>query len=292
MVWIKRLLWLIFYAAICGQASANSITSLTVFGDSISDGGDLDTAVVSYYKLTGGSQTNPPYANHRFTNGPTAVEYLADNLGLNSTSTFFNYAVGGATTSDIYLGLSQLTTSNPSLMFDPSGLYVINGGGNDLSGSINSPEIAAQNLVDTVSLLNSRGANNFLIINLPTNPFDSNFTSFSAFNYLLGQKLNNLNINQIALFDMAMALTEGAQNGGLQTITNVADPCYSNGVVCANPDAYVFWDYVHFTTKIHAYLANEMTEALQPSAVPVPAALPLMASALGFFGFARRRMLR
>ena len=76
-------------------------TSLTVFGDSLFDGGSSDTAVISHYKLFGVGYTAPPYADYRYTNGPAIAEYLATELGLNNTSQFFNYAVGGATTTDI-----------------------------------------------------------------------------------------------------------------------------------------------------------------------------------------------
>ena len=36
-------------------------------------------------------------------------------------------------------------------------------------------------------------------------------------------------------------------------------------------------------------LARQVVWTLQVNAVPVPAALPLMASAIGLFGFAKRR---
>jgi phospholipase/lecithinase/hemolysin len=57
-----------------GTASA-TFTNLYVFGDSLSDSGNL-------FALTGGTlPPSPPYAG-KMSNGPVAVEYLAANLGL------------------------------------------------------------------------------------------------------------------------------------------------------------------------------------------------------------------
>ena len=68
-------------------------TGLSVFGDSLSDGGNV-------FAFTGGTFPPPPYAQ-RLTNGPTAVEVMAANLGLPLTPSLLggrNYAYGGAET--------------------------------------------------------------------------------------------------------------------------------------------------------------------------------------------------
>jgi hypothetical protein len=68
-------------------------TGVSVFGDSLSDGGNVFT-------FSGGTFPPPPYAQ-RLTNGPTAVEVMAANLGLPLTPSLLggrNYAYGGAET--------------------------------------------------------------------------------------------------------------------------------------------------------------------------------------------------
>lgn len=90
------LVWLALPSA---HAGLQTLGSLFVFGDSLSDGGN--------YNGPGGPGTyppSPPYANSRYTNGPTAVEYLwqayhpGDTSFTPSNFGGTNYALGGATT--------------------------------------------------------------------------------------------------------------------------------------------------------------------------------------------------
>lgn len=70
-------------------ANSTPFSRIIVFGDSLSDTGNL-------YLLSGGYPP-APYAEGRFSNGPIWVEYLAAALGM-SLAPDDNYAVGGATT--------------------------------------------------------------------------------------------------------------------------------------------------------------------------------------------------
>ena len=75
----------------------NDITQIVVFGDSLSDSGNSFT-------LTGGIiPPDPPYDSGRFSNGPVALEYLAEDLELTLDLYYDdeegnNFAVGGART--------------------------------------------------------------------------------------------------------------------------------------------------------------------------------------------------
>jgi phospholipase/lecithinase/hemolysin len=98
-------------AMVCGPAQAD-FTKLYVFGDSLSDDGNV-------YTLTGGSfPPSPPYAQH-FSNGPVAVDQLAGHLGIGLTpfaTGGTNYAVGGATTGTE----NYLPTEYPPLGLGPA----------------------------------------------------------------------------------------------------------------------------------------------------------------------------
>lgn len=91
-----------FVAAPMSAASAvaSPYSGLVAFGDSLSDTGNFSARVSA---LTAGLVTFPDvpygYAPGRFSDGPVAVEYLAQSLGLGLT----NYAFGGAKTGPSFL---------------------------------------------------------------------------------------------------------------------------------------------------------------------------------------------
>lgn len=182
-------------AGLVGQAQAG-YTSLTIFGDSLSDTGNVAS-------LAGGAFPSFPGAEGRFSNGPVWTEYLAQGLGLpqgakNSNLIFDgtsvvpigvpgggNYAFGGARTG---LGgvvgpttglLGQLVAWNGSMFStgadraaDPNGLYVVVAGANDLrdtrdGNGVLTPGQVATNVVNAVARLALSGAEHFLIASLP-----------------------------------------------------------------------------------------------------------------------------
>ena len=62
-------------------------------------------------------------------------------------------------------------------------------------------------------------------------------------------------------------LADAAGGGRRFGITNVTQPCLimSNGVVisqCPNPDAYLFWDPIHPTARVHAILADYVVDSI------------------------------
>ena len=87
-------------AAIVGfsTARAANFSAEYVFGDSLSDNGNLAGLI--------GAFPHPPSFDNSFTNGPVAVQLLAQSLGLSANASLWltspspqgtNYAVGGAT---------------------------------------------------------------------------------------------------------------------------------------------------------------------------------------------------
>jgi phospholipase/lecithinase/hemolysin len=186
--------------------SAPVFSQIIVFGDSLSDDGNVRHRVESDYAVSyPGGDFN--YSDGRFTNSSdtnpsshlyagTWHEQLAGTfLGLpraiNSLDGGFDYAFGGATTMD---GSSERTViSNPfpfgggqlsltvdnlgrqinqylgSFTADPNALYIIWGGGNDLfdDDTAASATAAASRVGGLVERLAAGGARNFLVPNLP-----------------------------------------------------------------------------------------------------------------------------
>ena len=173
-------------------ATPAPITTLYVVGDSLSDQGNA-------YLLTGGTFPPAPYAQ-RASNGPVAVERLANALGVTLTPSEAggtNYAVLGATTGLVTIAgtsppvqtenLAAVQYGQPALagtslqsqalallgagpLGDPSSsLFFVWGGANDffLNPSPATAAAGVGNIVGVVTTLYGDGARHFLVPNLP-----------------------------------------------------------------------------------------------------------------------------
>ncbi|MFW2344966.1 MAG: SGNH/GDSL hydrolase family protein, partial [Brevundimonas mediterranea] len=119
--------------AFAGSASAQTYNRLVVFGDSLSDNGNL-------YLASGGTQPpSPPYYQGRFSTGPVFTELLGFNAVnfTGSVSGSINYAFGGART-DASAGpppgmLTQLAAyTSRGGTFGSNDLVSVLGGANDI----------------------------------------------------------------------------------------------------------------------------------------------------------------
>ncbi|TCV85377.1 SGNH/GDSL hydrolase family protein [Sulfurirhabdus autotrophica] len=308
---------------ISSGAWATAFSNLYVFGDSLSDTGNVSL-------LTGGAVPNAPYYAGRLSNGPNYVDDLGAKLGFSTLPSLMggtNYANGGARTDSHFLGptygiLGQVNSYVSSLSADPNALYIVFGGANDIQdaiaasinnfGAAQSLVTAAVNNIDTaLRNLANDGAKQFLVPNTPdlamvprVSMLGITSLSFVAnlfatqFNTLLDSKLNTLQIDlgvNITRFDTFSVLNDVVANPGNFGITNVTDPCYTGddqnftggGTVCSNPDQYAFWDTIHPTAQLHQILANGMARALQ---IPEPDTIFLLIS--GLIGVALLRMNR
>lgn len=179
---------------------AGPISNVVIFGDSLSDTGNVLALTTAF--------APPPFPSYpgaegRFSNGPVWVEHLAAGLGVPqnamAANLLFNgsavvpigapggqnYAFGGARTglggaAGATTGLTgQLITWNGAVFggaltraADPDALYVIVAGANDLrdfrngsSGALN-PLAVATNVTNAVGLLAQAGARHFMVSNL------------------------------------------------------------------------------------------------------------------------------
>jgi phospholipase/lecithinase/hemolysin len=267
------------------KAMATSFSQIFVFGDSLSDTGNLFAATQQQLP------PSSPYFQGRASNGPLWIEYFAADLGLSQSTT--NFALGGATTgrTNTFVeglpGLSQqiqgFVTTYPQA--DQRALYVIWAGNNDyLSGQSTNPAVPVQNLINAISALSKTGARKFLVVNLPNlgqlPATRSNIQSSQGLSLLsashnaglratlplvrrgLGVRVTLVNVDRL----FRQALTIPSDFG----FTNVTEACLNQttGAVCPNPEQYLFWDGIHPTTQAHQFIAQFAQSSLQPSSVP------------------------
>jgi len=301
--------------------AASSFSTLYAFGDSLSDAGSSDSAVMSLYKTLGNNcdpaHFCPPYFDGRISNGPVASEQLAAALfpsGV-TTSNFRSYAVAGANSGDSNSGFdigglinlpgmkqevdNYLTDANGQA--DPNALYFVWGGANDFLGG-DPAATAAQNIGGYVSALAGAGAKHILVPNLPDlslTPFGQDHApeahAYSvAFNSELATQLGNVDQQfpgtDIFRFDSYSFLNGVIQDPARYGFTDTGDPCLTGLIPCGNEDQQLFWDDFHPTTRADAVIASAFA-----SAVPEPEMISMFIAGLvvlGFAGAKRRRAER
>lgn len=275
--------------AFAGSASAQTYNRLVVFGDSLSDNGNL-------YLISGGTQPpSPPYYQGRFSSGRVWTELLGFNAANfnGSVTGSINYAFGGSRT-DASTGvpfgmlnqLSRYTAAGGK--FGSGDLVTVLGGANDIfqalpaAGASASPvaamtpvvTAAATNVNSLVNTVAGAGAGTILVSNLPKLSLTPQFRgtaaapladySASTFNTALQTNLAATAAarpgSNIILMDLFKVGDTLAANPGAFGVTNITQPCFNGATVCSNPDSYFYFDGVHPTAAGHriiAQLAND-----------------------------------
>ncbi|MGK7902290.1 MAG: DUF6851 domain-containing protein [Hormoscilla sp.] len=277
---------------ISGGESESSKT-LFVFGDSLSDTGNLFNLTST---IGNPIPPSPPYFEGRLSNGPVAVEIMADQLDL-SFNLDSNFAWGGAKTGrdntldDPDLGLEfpglldQIDTfaeAIDSVGADSEALYVVWAGGNDFIPALGAevpadPEVAVTNAVTNiataVTTLADLGAETIVVPLLapmnrtPLANFSGDVEVLAdislAFNAELSETMTSLEEDiedvDVILVDLFAISSEVAANPQEFGFFNITDPFVLNGEIVdetANVEDFFFWDNIHPTTKGHEIYAG------------------------------------
>lgn len=306
--------------AAAAPAHAGPYSSLTVFGDSLSDTGNVLLA-------SGGVLPVAPYFPGRFSDGPNWIDALAGYLGLPAGAVpalggGSNFAFGGARTGTAPAQVPGVLAQVGGLWApahqtaDATGLYVVVGGGNDMRDARGAAstdasrqaaaQAAAGNILQSAALLASRGAQHILIGNLPdlgatpeavnqnlvanstdaTNRFNAALAGIEA---LLEAQFAGLDVIMFDLHGVAAAVRDDALNNGgaVYGITNANLPCASfTGGTTPACSVSAFSDTLHPSAAAHAIIGR----AAFVAAVPVPATALLVA--IAFVGLAAQRRRR
>ncbi len=281
-------------------------TSLTVFGDSLVDAGNIFT-------LTGGRvpATANGYFNGRFTNGYDYTDLLSiDLFGTPTVASLqggTNFAFGGAratTTSSVPDLTEQLSAFGAYLAtgksVDSNGLVILNFGGNDIFNAPTNPTArdmfirqAAQNYVDGVQTLNDLGFRNILLTGFPVldNPL-----SFTAEGYLNTElaRLNlasNTSFFQFSYLDFFQRVRTAPGSLGLP-VQDLSRTCQQAGTaaIASGCNGIFSFDGTHPTAPIQAALFRDINRQFNlTAAIPEPATWAMMILGFLVMGTALRR---
>lgn len=277
---------------------------LVVFGDSLSDNGNLWIA-------TGGA--NPPYPSQRFSNGPVWAEYLAGSLnkfyplGPVDNAANVDFAFGGSRTDTLVALPPGVPTQIGAYVargggFGANNLAAVWAGANDLFQAIPvagaNPATAqavmtgvatgaAANVATSANQIAGLGARSIVVLNLPdigaapafNTGAAASLASYSAttFNAALAGDLAALAAarpaTNIVSVDIAGLFNAAVANPGAFGFSNVTQACVAVASCASAPqaqqNAYLFWDGVHPTTAGHALIAAAVREYLM---APISAA--------------------
>ena len=305
----KKILLFVIFAVFIHTlpAEAETFNSTVVFGDSLSDAGNISQALgLGISRFT----TNP---------GETAVMYVAEGLGLSATDSSSggtNYAWGGA---GIVNNYSLGTIFSPTIKtqvnryirdnsVNSSTLFQIWGGSNDIFAIYKfSPDTATTEIIPVanteISLLNNlyHAGGKYVVVYNITNP---GATPDAANNNLqrkyqevanqYNQTLNNgldtlskngLNIIPINTYALLFEIMASPSTYGIINTTSAACNTFSS-LFCGTADytsgteyTYFFADNVHPTTGVNKMLASVvLSEISAPGKISLLSKAPLMAT--------------
>lgn len=252
-------------------ALASSFDTLVVFGDSLSDNGNL-------FAIDPAQVPSDDYYQGRFSNGPVWAEYLADVDLLDCH--LVDNAYGGATTDGSSPPglITQVSAYTGSATLEGSTLFAIWIGANDfLNGSVDY-QTSADNIGTALDALATFGAKHILVLNLPDlgstprylgTPDEADARALSqGFNAALAAVIDafqatfpEVTVYEFDIYAFLHATADAPESYGFTNATQVC-PSYAIAGNFDNSAGYVFWDDIHPTTEAHDVIADQILSIL------------------------------
>jgi phospholipase/lecithinase/hemolysin len=272
-------------SSIAGAFELSKVHNLVVFGDSLSDNGNTYAAV---------GLPKPPYYKGRWTKGYNWVDYFTRITGLPAATAYLedggtNFAVGGSTSE--LLGAQILVyLATVGGKPDPSDLFAIWIGANDFSAGI-QPNVTTGAIAAEITVLSLAGAKQFMVINVPDISLtpviiaEGSATVQAAKQFVMTVNtqlqwaipyLASLNGVEIDLIDVNPLLNELVNDPRAFGFKNSTGEAYnpSTGKEVKHPNAYVFWDGFHPTTRVHKIAAETFVKDSVTGDAPLLGANP------------------
>jgi len=239
------------------------------FGDSLSDTGNLPSALA----------TPPPYFAGRFSNGPVWTEYFATELGRLEDaearlSGGCNYAVGGSETTETLSGQFALFQINLGFFgsLDEDDLCVLWIGANDLlNGEGAEPEEMIERVTDFIDGLKLRSADKFLFLNLPdlskipqelNNPnrvlLRNRCIDYNERLADLVASINEENGREAVLVDIFSVYEQLVETPQAFDFISSTQEAFDEDadILLPNANDYISWDGLHPTTAAHRIIGQ------------------------------------
>lgn len=293
-------------AAEARELSARPFTDLYIFGDSLSDSGNL-------FAASGGAEPpSPPYFKGRFSSGPVWVENLALLLDLDvefETNVFVDPLANNQAFAGAFAGFGS-EAGGPFGVLEQVGNFVAAGGrfgrddlvivwagANNYFGGDTDPEAVVGSLLRAIRELSRAGARRFLVPNLPdlgATPGGAGSGNAEGLNALAAAhnatlaktlgKLRRRSRLEVALLDVNATFGQILDDPEIFGFDNVSAPCLiqnpdgSRTPTGACPptagtfdaDGVLFWDLIHPSAAGHgtiAAVAHSTLRALQNRAL-------------------------
>lgn len=290
-----------------GIVAAAPLHNVVVFGDSLSDNGNL------YEFMKHQIPQSPPYFEGRFSNGPVWIELLmASYFPSDPKSHLLDYAFGGAGVSeeegddDLFTLKKEINTYLLAHHDKASedNLYVIWIGGNNYLAMPDDVEKTLKSVNDGIThgiqKLIDKGAKHFLIVNLPDlgrTPAAIEFGSIDGMRHYSTEHNKSLykTVEQFKathpdvewiFYDMGKTFAKLMENPAEYGFTNITGTCYNTLVneetkksvlkMVANIqpkntmvqcEGYLFFDLVHPTALAHEILADDARHMLDEAGI-------------------------
>jgi phospholipase/lecithinase/hemolysin len=252
-------------------ALASNFDTLVVFGDSLSDNGNL-------FAIDPTQVPSENYYQGRFSNGPVWAEYLADADFLDCD--LVDRAFGGATTDGASPPglIAQVSAYTGSATLEDNTLFAIWIGANDFLNGSDDYATSAANIGTALEDLATFGAEHILIINLPDLGSTPRYLGTAeetgaralsqGFNTALATVIDAFQAANpdvtVYEFDVYAFLHAAAGDPASYGFTNATQVCPSYYIAdnFDNSAGYVFWDEIHPTTEAHDVIADQILSIL------------------------------